>query len=79
MVVILDLSCFYEASKATFSILHVTAASVTVKGEWAIGRMHTEVTSKHFHDVMKLMTFIYDSILGKEKRYVYLQRMAFVL
>lgn len=51
MVVILDLSFFHEASKDTYSILHVisTAASVTVKGEWAIGRVHAEVTSKHFH------------------------------
>lgn len=51
MDVILDLSCFHGAGKATYSILHVisTAASATLRGESATGRVHSKVTNKHFH------------------------------
>lgn len=72
MEVILDLSCFHGASKATYSILHVTstAASVTPRGELDTGRAHSKVTNKHFHQGHETCSFYTQQcIQGKKSIY----------
>jgi len=71
MDVILDLSCFHGASKATCSILNVisTAASVTVVHEWAIGKaLSLKSQTSISTEVMKLITFIHNSVFERKKK-----------
>lgn len=69
MDVLLDLSCFHGASKATYSILHVinTAASVTLRGESATGRLHSKVTNTRFHQGHEAHSFTHRRVFRGEK------------